>query len=239
LLVLAKLGFYQVPEMVKIPPGEFWMGSGDPEAPEEEKSPHQVTIEKPFEIGKYEVTFQEYDQFALDTGRDLPSDSNWGRGQRPVINVSWKDAVAYAQWLSEKTGDQYRLPTEAEWEYACRAGKETTYCFEGDERQLGDYAWYSENSAGRTHLVGQKKGAQWGLHDMSGNVWEWVQDCWHANYKGAPTDGSAWEAAGDCFRVLRGGSWVYIPLRLRATGRFKLPPPARYYDVGFRLARTL
>ena len=146
-LVLAKLGFYYEPEMKEIPPGEFWMGSHDgaPQAQSNEKPQHSVLIAK-FEIGKYEVTFTEYDQFALATGRDPLSDSGWGRGRRPVINVSWEDAVAYAKWLSEKTGKQYRLPTEAEWEYACKAGKEAIYCFEGDEGQVSNYAWYSENS---------------------------------------------------------------------------------------------
>ena len=240
LLVLARLGSYYVPEMVEIRPGEFWMGSrdDDPAAEEEEKPRHLVKITKPFAIGKYEVTFREYDQFALDTGRDLPTDSNWGRGERPVINVSWDDAVAYAEWLSDKTGDPYRLPTEAEWEYACRTGKETTYCFEGDEEQLGNYAWYGENAEGRTHPVGQKKANGWGLYDMSGNVSEWVQDCLHENYKGAPKDGSVWEG-GDCeLRVLRGGSWGLEPGGLRGAARLWTDPHSWNYDWGFRLART-
>ncbi|MFO1434589.1 MAG: SUMF1/EgtB/PvdO family nonheme iron enzyme [Candidatus Competibacteraceae bacterium] len=239
-LVLAKLGFYYVPEMVEIPPGGFWMGSqdDDPQADKSEKPRHQVKIEKRFAIGKYEVTFREYDQFALDTGRDVPNDSNWGRGQRPVINVSWEDAVAYVAWLSEKTGDHYRLPTEAEWEYACRVGKETTYCFEGNEEQLGDYAWYDKNSEGRTHPVGWTEANSWGLHDMSGNVWEWVQDCWHDSYKGAPVDGSAWEKENCEERVLRGGSWLHVPTRLRGAARGWNYPHARGTNWGFRLART-
>jgi formylglycine-generating enzyme required for sulfatase activity len=239
--VLAKLGVYYVPEMVRIPAGEFWMGTPDEdtEANDDEKPRHPVKIIKPFEIGKYEVTFKEYDQFALDTGRDLLNDENWGRGRRPVIYISWEDALAYAQWLSKKTGKQYRLPTEAEWEYACRAGKETTYCFEGDERQLNDYAWYSDNSGDRTHPVGQKKANPRGLHDMSGNVWEWVQDCWHENYKGAPADGSAWEGEENCPCVLRGGSWNSEPKWLRGATRYDWYPSIRNGYGGVRLARTL
>ncbi len=223
-LVLAKLHFYYVPEMVNIQPGEFWMGSRDDDP--EGKLYRQVKIVKPFAISKYEVTFREYDQFALDTGGHPPSDEGWGRGQQPVINVSWEDAVAYASWLSEKTGGHYRLPTEAEWEYACRTGKETTYCFDGDETQLGNYAWYNGNAEHRTHPVGPNKANAWGLHDMSGNVWEWVQDCWHEDYNGAPMDGSAWEE-GDCQqRVLRGGSWGNGP-RWAARGCARLRGPAR------------
>lgn len=238
--ILATVGVYYEPDMVEIPPGEFWMGSGDDdsEASADEKPRHRVTIARPFEIGKYEVTFLEYDQFALDTGRDLPTDHNWGRGRRPVINLTWDDAVAYAKWLSDQTGKSYRLPTEAEWEYACRTGKETIYCFDGDATQLNAYAWYGKNADNRTHPVGQKHANAWGLHDMSGNVLEWVQDCWRGAYDGAPGDGSAGEENCEA-RVLRGGSWLNEPLWLRGAARDRDGPHGgRFGDGGFRLART-
>ena len=138
-MVLATVGLYRAsePEMVRIEAGEFWMGSreDDQEARASEKPRHRVTIPRPFEIGKYEVTFDEYDQFAHATGRALPGDQGWGRGRRPVINVSWEDAVAYAGWLSKMTGKSYRLPTEAEWEYAARAGSEATRFWGDDPKQ--------------------------------------------------------------------------------------------------------
>jgi formylglycine-generating enzyme required for sulfatase activity len=236
-LVLAKLGFPHVPEMVEIRPGEFWMGArnDDPEAGESEKPRHRVKITKPFALGKYEVTFREYDQFALDTGRHLPSDEGWGRGQQPVINVSWDDAVACAAWLSEKTGEHYRLPMEAEWEYACKAGKETTYCFEGSEGQLDDYAWYSRNSKGRTHPVGQKKANSWGLHDMSGNVWEWTCSVYSDNYDGSEQRCAEPGTGSPC--VLRGGSWNGEPEWVRGAARYGDYPRVRLHSRGFRLAR--
>ncbi len=242
-MALDTLGLYPViePEMVKIPAGEFWMGSGDKdwEATNDEKPPHKVTIPKPFELGKYEVTFDEYDRFACATGRPLPYAGGFGRDRQPVVSVSWDEAMAYTEWLSERIGKNYRLPTETEWEYACKTGKEMTYCFEGSQEQLDDYAWYAGNSGDGTHPVGQKKANSWGLHDMSGNVWEWVQDCWHDNYEGAPLNGSAWEEGKCELRVLRGGSWSDEPQRLRgaARGNGWLPHFGLVF-WGFRLART-
>jgi formylglycine-generating enzyme required for sulfatase activity len=237
-LVLAKLGFYHEPKMVEIEAGSFLMGSrdDDPQARDDEKPQRPVQIAR-FAIGKYEVTFREYDQFALDTGRDLPNDATWGRGQRPVINVSWHDAVAYAVWLSEKTGKQYRLPTEAEWEYACKAGKETTYCFEGDQGQIADHAWYRENSLEKTHPVGKMAPNWWGLHDMSGNVWEWTCSAYEWKYRGTELRCvSDLNSIGPW--VMRGGSWIDEPLRLRSAARSGIGLRYWILSVGFRLAMT-
>jgi len=176
------------PSMVLIRGGRFRMGGTKEKY---EKPIHDVSMPS-FLIGKYPVTFAEYDVFCEATQRDKPNDEGWGREQRPVINVTWNDAVAYCKWLSEQTGTIYRLPSEAEWEYACRAGSEGNYCFGSDIARLKDYAWYTENSDGKTHPVGKKQPNAWGLHDVHGNVWEWCQDTWHENYKGAPVDGSAW-----------------------------------------------
>ncbi len=195
-ILLAAVGLYHFdePEMVEILAGEFWMGSGDDdeEASDGEKPRHKVTIVKPFAIGKYEVTFDEYDQFAHATGRALPSDQGWGRGRRPVINVSWEDAVAYAKWLSEMTDKPYRLPTEAEWEYAARAGSEKPRFWGDDPKQACQYANVADQSYSQagyggetfdcddgqpvTAEVGLFKANDFGLYDMLGNVLEWAQD---------------------------------------------------------------
>jgi formylglycine-generating enzyme required for sulfatase activity len=230
------------PEMVVIPAGSFWMGSAEAEGGrnEDEGPRHQVEIRQPFAVGRTSVTFAEYDHFAESTQREKPPDAGWGRGNRPVIHVSWEDAVAYAQWLSDQTGKRYRLPSEAEWEYAARAGTETPWSFGNAASDLGAVAWYSDNSGGQTHPVGEKEVNPWGLHDVHGNVWEWVQDCWHAKYEGAPADGSAWgaEAGGDCGRrVVRGGSWDDGPEFLRSAFRTRYGAVYRLYDLGFRLAQ--
>ena len=197
------------PEMVEIPGGSFRMGcvSGQ-NCANDEQPVHEVQVES-FELSKYEVTFEEYDRFTSAAGRARASDEGWGRGRRPVINVSWEDAVAYTRWLSEQTGERYRLPTEAEWEYAARAGTATAYSWGngiGRNRANCDGCG-SQWDNRQTAPVGSFGPNGWGLHDLHGNVWEWVQDCWNESYRGAPADGSAWES-GDCsLRVLRGGSW--------------------------------
>ncbi len=222
-----------IPKMVTIPAGSFEMGSNDYK---DEKPVHSVTIKKPFALGAYPVTFEEYDNYVKHAGADKPK-SSWGRGKQPVTRVNWKDAVGYAEWLSKQTGKQYRLPTEAEWEYAARAGTKTDYYWE--DGNIKEYAWFNENSDGKTHTVGGKRPNSFGLYDMSGNVLEWVQDCWHDNYKKAPDDGSAWEQAdgGDCTRrVLRGGSWFFKPVvRRTAPGA---PRMAVASPLGFVLPRT-
>jgi hypothetical protein len=196
-----------------------------------------VTFIKPF-IGRYEVTFEEYDRFVQATGRRLPDDGGWGRGKQAVIKVSWKDAVAYAEWLSRETGERYRLPTEAEWEYAARAGAESRYWW-GDDIRQGAKVWANCDGCGsgwgdkQTAPVGSFEPNAYGLYDTAGNVWEWVQDCWHENYVGAPEDGSAWEERDCGLRVLRGGSWFYRPRWLRSATRSRGNPQTGFYSCGF------
>jgi formylglycine-generating enzyme required for sulfatase activity len=224
------------PQMIRISPGSFRMGGSE----KDETPIHTVQFTKPFAMARYETTFDEYDRFAQATGRPLPKDEGWGRGTRPVINVSWDGATAYAQWLSQQTGKRYRLPTEAEWEYAARSGgKDEIWAGTSDKIQLREYAVYE---ADRTEPVGVKKPNGLGLHDMSGNVWEWVEDCWHEDYEDAPPDGSPWleKNGGDCGqRVVRGGSWYFGPVSLRASDRGRGPTDDRGYGLGFRLVQDL
>ena len=235
LLVQAEQLLPLEPAMVVIPVGRFRMGCVSGRGCwDNEKPVREVSIAL-FELSRYEVTFAEYDRFAAATGRERARDAGWGRGRRPVINVSWEDAVAYTQWLSSKTGKRYRLPNEAEWEYAARAG--TTGERYGAD--LGAIAWYRKNSSGRTHPVGGKAPNAYGLHDMLGNVMEWVQDCWNENYAGVPSDGSAWES-GDCsMRVLRSAAWDHLGWEVRAAKRGGISSGYRSNITGFRVARTL
>ncbi len=244
ILEFLKRGEPSKPVMEHVPAGFFFMGNirsgkGKEEVGVPDELPvHKVTI-KPFQLGTYEVTFEEYDQFAAETGRSLPDDSGWGRGKRPVINVSWDDAVAYATWLSQATGNHYRLPTESEWEYAARSGgNDETWAGTSDEQQLTDYAVYQQR---RTESVGSKKPNGLGLFDLSGNVWEWVEDCWHEDYKGAPGDGSSWLETndGNCGRrVLRGGSWDNDPVYLRVSYRYRYWTDFRTTTLGSVSFRT-
>jgi len=217
-------------------PEESWLGP-----------PHEVQIARPYRIGRDEVTFAEYDRFALATWRQLPDDQDWGRSDRPVINVSWEDARGYVDWLREETGKGYRLPSEAEWEHAARAGTITPYWW-GDDIQQDGQVWANCAGCGsqwdlkRTAPVGQFQANPFGLLDTAGNVWEWVEDCWHDNYAAAPTDGLAWLAAdgGDCGqRVVRGGSWNDGPEYLRSAYRIRLNADNRNNALGFRLAQDL
>ena len=230
-----------LPAMMVIPAGSFRMGcvSGR-DCYDDEVPVHEVAISS-FELSKHEVTFEEYDRFTDATGRDRADDAGRGRGDRPVIIVSWKDAVAFTEWLSVETGERYRLPSEAEWEYAARAGSITAYSWGeemGTNRANCDGCgspWDGEQTA----PVGSFSANAWGLHDMHGNVWEWVQDCWNESYRGAPTDGSAWES-GDCaLRVLRGGAWDSGPWYLRSALRGRIDTGVRLNFIGFRVARTL
>ncbi|CAK8717555.1 MAG: Formylglycine-generating enzyme, required for sulfatase activity, contains SUMF1/FGE domain [Candidatus Electronema aureum] len=206
---------------------------------DEDKLPvHEVVLDS-FALGRYPVTFAEYDAFCEATGKEKPKDEGWGRAQRPVIRVCWHDAVAYCAWLRQETGQPYRLPTEAEWEYACRAGSEAAWCFGDDEAQLEDYAWYKKNSGDTTHPVGEKKANVWGLHDMHGNVREWCADWYDAGYYAvSPKDNPLGPESG-LYRVLRGGSWDSTPKSVRAANRDVSAPGFRDYDLGFRLALSL
>lgn len=226
------------PEMVVVPAGSFTMGDIWGDGDKDEKPTQPVQIPRPFALGKYEVTFNDYDKFAKATGRELPSDRGWGRDRRPVINVSWKDAEAYAEWLSQQTGKRYRLPSEAEWEYAARSGgKEEKWAGTSVEGELGAYAWYSDN---KTYPGGEKKPNGLGLYDMSGNVGEWVEDCWHESYNGAPDDGSAWKAEDCGMRVIRDSFWgIEAPWFVRTTRRNWNIPYFRDYGIGFRLAQDI
>ena len=229
------------PEMVEIPGGSFRMGcvSGQ-DCHNREHPVHTVRVES-FELSKYEVTFEEYDRFTAATDRKSADDEGWGRGRRPVMNVSWEDAVAYVRWLSGQTGERYRLPSEAEWEYAARAGTETAYSW-GNEigrNRANCDGCGSQWDLWQTAPVGSFGPNGWGLHDMHGNVWEWAQDCWNDSYRGAPSDGSAWES-GECpRRVLRGGSWRFNPRGLRSAIRNGRTSAARDFGNGFRVARTI
>ncbi|MFZ1109643.1 MAG: SUMF1/EgtB/PvdO family nonheme iron enzyme [Rhodomicrobium sp.] len=224
------------PEMAIAPSGGFRMGSLESEADRSkyEGPQHRVTIAKPFAVGKFAVTFAEWDA-CVDAGgcSHIPDDKGWGRGDRPVINVSWDDAKVYLAWLSKKTGKSYRLLTEAEREYVARAGTATPYWWGASIAR--DQANYS-GGAGKTVPVKSFKPNPWGLYQVHGNVWEWVEDCWVDNYNGAPSDGSARTTEGCSSRVLRGGSWYDNPQFLRAAYRYIIFPQFRNYDIGFRVA---
>ncbi len=230
------------PTMVVVPAGQFMMGAAPTErdrAPGEGPQ-HEVTIAKPFALSKTEVTFEQWDVCVAAGACRETTDNSWGRGDRPVINVSWDDAKQYAAWLSRATGKAYRLPSEAEWEYAARAGTQTRFSFGDDDSQLGQYAWYFGNSGRKTQPVGGKTANAFGLQDMHGNVFEWVEDPWHDDYQGAPSDGSVWPKDRiPTRRVVRGGSWYYDSKGLRSASRAGPPANLRDGNVGFRLARAL
>ncbi len=221
------------PEMVVIPAGSFAMGSNEDAS---ERPVHRVNVPS-FLIGKTEVT---QGQWKAVMGSNPSLFSRCGE-DCPVEQVSWNEAQQFAQRLSQKTGKQYRLPSEAEWEYAARAGTSTKWSFGDNESQLGDYAWFRDNSQSETQRVAQKRPNAFGLFDMHGNVWEWTQDCWHDNYTGALTDGRAWTTGcSGSFRVLRGGSWSGNPAILRSAVRGGNTPDDRSgLSGGLRLARTL
>ena len=268
------------PEMVVVPAGDFLMGSDrrDDESYDDERPRHRVTLDG-FALGAHEVTRDEYEAFVAATGRDSgdgcwafdPDDRNWESrsgvswrspgypqaGDHPVVCLNWEDAQAYARWLSRETGEQYRLPSESEWEYAARAGTRTRRHW-GDDPDDGcayangadrmfearvDNDWLVADCTDRvlwTSLVGAYQPNAFGLHDMLGNVWEWVEDCWHDDYDGAPGDGSAWTTGGECGRrVVRGGSWDSLPRDLRSANRYRSDAGLRVTLIGFRVARTL
>jgi len=229
------------PEMVVVPSGSFKMGSNDYS---DEKPVHQVTINYSFAVGKYEVTFAEWDACVADGGCGgyRPDDNGWGRGTRPVMRVSWQDAQRYVNWLSEKTGQKYRLLSESEWEYVARAGSSTKYSWGNDigNNKANCDGCGSQWDNKQTAPVGSFAPNAFGLYDVHGNVWEWVEDCWHTNYEYAPDDGSAWSHVCDGYnKVLRGGSWNNIPLSTRSAYRNGNSPADRSFSDGFRVSRSL
>lgn len=244
----------ECPEMVVVPAGRFRMGDLYGEGDSDEKPVHEVTIEYPFAVGRYEVTFAEWDACVAGGGcTHRPGDKGWGRENRPVIYVSWDDAQEYVAWLSRETGKPYRLLSEAEWEYMARAGTRTIYWWGGDswlDDDPHDYANYGRDkcceglAAGadrwvNTSPVGSFEANVFGLFDTAGNVWEWVEDCWNKSYEGATGDGSAWTRGNCDRRVLRGGSWFNTPWDIRSANRNRFDTGNRYSNVGFRVARTL
>jgi formylglycine-generating enzyme required for sulfatase activity len=229
------------PEMLVIPAGNFLMGAaqGDPR----ERPQHRVQIGKRFAVAKFELTFAEWDGCATygDCNPRI-SDEAWGRGRQPTINISWEDAQRYIAWLRRVTGRPYRLLSETEWEYAARAGSQTRYSW-GDDIGKGRANCYGcgDEWPKRAVSVGSFAPNAFGLHDMHGNVWEWVEDCFHDNYEKAPSDGSAW-TGGNCNprrRVVRGGSWLYSPPILRASWRDWAVIDASKNEIGVRIGRTL
>ena len=233
------------PAMVVLPTGRFRMGDLDGSGSSNERPVHTVTISRRIAMGQYPVTFEDYDRYAENCGflkalfgnkPESPYDNGWGRGRRPVIDVNWHDARAYAAWLSEQTGKRYRLPSESEWEYAARAGTETAYSW-GNEIGVNRANWHDYGCC--TAPVGSFEPNAFGLFDMHGNVWEWVEDCWHENYEGAPSDGSAWTSGGDGDFVQRGGCWSDDPWNLRAANRLGCSPSVRGMHDGFRLVQDL
>ena len=233
------------PEMVVIPAGKFLMGSPEHEQGRaaHEAPVHQVVIARPFALGKFEVTFAQWMRCVQENGCDRrPKDEGWGSGAVPVTGVSWSDAQQYTLWLSAKTGEDYRLPSEAEWEYAARAGTASRYWW-GDEIgrnnancMLCGSRWDRKQAA----PVGSFRANPFGLHDVHGNVWEWQDDCWHAGYAGAPRNGLSWTSGEQCSsRVLRGGSWRDHNRHLRSAERLRYFLGSRFNFVGFRVAKTL
>jgi formylglycine-generating enzyme required for sulfatase activity len=228
----------ECPELVVVPVGEFDMGSNDFDF---EKPVHKVTIGKAFAIGRREVTFEEWDQCIASGGcRHRPDDRGQGRAERPVTDVSWRDATAYASWLSQKTGQKYRLPSEAEWEYAARGGTKTAFWWGRDVgSRFANCRDCGGDSGQAAVATGSFSANPFGLFDTAGNAAEWVQDCWNDTYRGAPRDGSAW-ASGQCGqRVLRGGSFDSQARYLRSASRFRYDTDVRYYANGFRVVREL
>ena len=223
-------------ELVIVPDGDFTMGSNDKPA---EQPPHHVVISKAFAIGRREVTFAEWDKcVAAGACKYTPPDQGQGRGERPVTNLSWDDTQEFVAWMSKISGKPYRLPSEAEWEYSARAGSTSAYWWGKDvEKGRAQCAECGDTVTGKTVPAASFHPNAFGLYDTAGNAAEWVQDCWNANFKGAPSDGSAW-TAGDCTqRVLRGGSFTDKAIAVRSSARFRYDEDVRYYANGFRVAR--
>ena len=239
------------PEMVVVPAGSFAMGSpaSEQERTSEEGPQHPLTVPRQLGVGRFAVTFDEWDACVADGGCNgyQPSDEDWGRGRRPVINVSWGDAKAYVAWLSKKSGKTYRLLSEAEREYVTRAGTTTPFWWGSSistsQANYDGTKTYGSGVTGEfrheTLPVDKFQPNPWGLYQVHGNVWEWVEDCYHESYAGAPSDASAWTFEDCSSRVMRGGSWVDNPAGLRAASRGGVTPGGRSGDLSFRVGRTL
>jgi formylglycine-generating enzyme required for sulfatase activity len=234
------------PELVVVPKGSFMMGSPDTELRREATEGPQrlVTFAAPFAVGRFAVTFDEWETCVADGGCNgyRPWDNGWGRGKRPVINVSWHDAKSYVSWLSSRTGKPYRLLSEAEREYVARAGSTTPYWWGSTISRKN--ANFSEGAKGKaqakkTHPVDSFQANAWGLYQVHGNVWEWIDDCMLDGFAGAPTDGLPRTKDPCDRRGLRGGSWISEASLLRSASRYGVPPEGRVSNVGFRVARTL
>jgi formylglycine-generating enzyme required for sulfatase activity len=223
----------ECPEMVVVPAGRFLMGSSSPSAPDYEKPQHIVTFDRSFAIGKYEVTQAEWIAMMM---QNL---SGYEGVRRPVDSATWREAQEFVRRLSMRTGRQYRLPSEAEWEYAARAGTTTEFLTANIPLDLERYAWFAQNSGKQTQPVGGKQANAFGLHDVFGNVYEWVQDCYIDHHKGAPTDGSAAKGSAACPRVVKGGSYFSGPDNLRSADRGRFSADKGDVTLGFRVARTL
>lgn len=235
-------------DFVQIPQGDFLMGSNDYE---DESPEHLVKIHYDFAIGKYQVTVKEYLDFVQSTQSNYPewltNKSNLKlitmshykntnlNDDAPIVGVSWENAKEYCKWKSQKEGKLYRLPTEAEWELACRAGSTSRYNFGNDDFKLDNYAWYNTNAHKRAHSVGTKKPNNWGIYDMHGNIWEWCEDIWSRNYDLAPRDGSANKVGNTHVRVLRGGSWADSSRYVRSSNRNGYDSDGCDNDLGFRI----
>lgn len=229
------------PQMISLPAGKFQLGDLNQQGDDNEKPVQTITLLHPFALSRFEVTFAQYDHFAKLTGRDLPNDEGWGRDSQPVINISWQDATAYTTWLSAETGEKYRLPSEAEWEYAARSGSQSAFWWGNElspQRAVCDDCgslWDGKRPA----PVGSLAANPWGFHDLNGNVDEWVQDCYSDTYEGHPSDGSA-RIQNNCkFRSMRGGSWFDISRVIRSASRYRHSPTASRNTWGFRVALDL
>jgi formylglycine-generating enzyme required for sulfatase activity len=226
------------PELILIPAGSFDMGAA---ATPFDRPVHRVTLAEPFAMSRNEVTFEEWDKCVAAGGcKFKPDDRGWGRGDHPVINVSWSDAKEYVAWLSQKTGKSYRLPSEAEWEYAARAGTKTPFHWGAQVgTRMANCRDCQTGEPVQTLNVGSFSPNAFGLNDMAGNAAEWLEDCWNESYKGAPSDGSAWTSGGCSMRVLRGGSFDAQSAYLKSAARFRYDSDVRYFGNGFRVARKL
>lgn len=222
-------------DMIAVEGGSFLMGSNAGSA--NEQPIHPVTLTS-FEIGKTPITVSMYDEFCRNTGHSTPARPNWNGWHHPVVNISWDDAIAFCQWLSYRSGQTYRLPTEAEWEYAARGGRQSSGFDYAGSHQVAEVAWCAGTAEERTYETGLKKSNELGLYDMSGNVWEWCYDWYRDDYYAeSPVSNPNGPVSGDV-KVVRGGSWNYPCLRSRVAGRGYLSPNGQYDHFGFRVVRV-